>query len=71
VTNVVNKPMRKLWRTKRRTSAKKNVQFVSASLAGQRSLIKTGTIWFIAQTSAAELRSMRVSSIRNKVQVWS
>ena len=44
--------MRKLWRTKRRTSAKNFALSASVSLAGLKSWIKTGRAWSIAPTNA-------------------
>ncbi len=67
MTDVVNKPMRKLWRTKKRMFEKNSAPSVSVSLVGLKSWIKTGRAWSTAQTNAVELRSMRVSSIKSKI----
>ena len=44
---------------KKRTSVKKNAQFVSENLVGQKSSTKTGTVWCIVQKDVDGLRLMR------------
>ena len=67
MTDVINKPMRNVWRTKKRMFEKNSAPSVSVSLVGLKSWIKTGRAWSTAQTNAVESRSMRVSSIKNKM----